>query len=186
MSKKTERTVYADDATERVGQLLSLRLPWLIVGLLGGMLATRVAAYFETLLTSEVALAFFIPVIVYMSDAVGTQTETIYVRNLSKRQLNFWVYLAKELTLGLILGLIFGFAIGAFAFLWLEKYAVALVVGLAMFASIVTATVISLVIPSLLYRGHTDPAVGAGPFTTVIQDLISLLIYFLIATLIIF
>jgi magnesium transporter len=183
---ESNQPIYADDATERISLLLRLRLPWLVLGLIFGIITTLFVGQFEKLLSQNVKLAFFIPVIVYMSDAVGTQTETIYVRNLAKKQINFFTYLSKEFVIGMVLGSIFGIASGVFAMVWLGTVEVALTVGLAMFVSILAASVISLITPTVLYREHTDPAVGAGPFTTVIQDFVTLLIYFAIATLIIF
>src|SRR5688572_3235121 len=166
--RQFKRLIYVDDATEEVGLLIRLRLPWLVVGLIVGTGITFVVSRFETVLNEQVSLAFFIPVIVYMSDAVGTQTETIYVRNLSLRQAKFSVYLVKELLLGLIIGAVSGFLIGSFAWLWLSAAKVAITVGLATFASITSSAVIALIIPTLLHKfGHSDPAVGAGPFTTV-------------------
>lgn len=183
---KEEKEQYEDDAKEGVAQLLQERLPWLIVGLIGGGIASQIAARYETLLASHISLAFFIPIIVYMSDAVGTQTETVYVRNLSRKQLNFWIYLIKEFLVGIAFGVLFGFLIGSFAYLWRLEYKIALTVGLAMAASVASAPIIALITSVTLQKEHADPAVGAGPFTTIIQDLISLFIYFTIASVIIF
>jgi len=183
-----EHYIYADDATEEVGLLVRLRLPWLLVGLVVGAVITFAVSRFEHVLASQVSLAFFIPIIVYMSDAVGTQTETIYIRNLSRHRakIKLSVYIVKELLLGLIIGTASGLLLALFALIWLGSPAIALTVGLAMMASITTAAVLALFVPTLLGRfKKVDPAVGAGPFTTAIQDLLSLLIYFLIASLII-
>lgn len=185
MLRRVKSPVYADDATESVGLLLRLRLPWLAVGLAVGSLTTVLISRFEIVLASEVRLAFFIPIIVYLSGAVGTQTETIYVRNLGRRQIKLSAYIAKEMALGLILGAIFGSLTWLFALAWLRSAAIASTVGLAMFASISAATLIALAVASLLNKEHQDPALGAGPFTTVLQDLVGLLIYFFIASAII-
>jgi len=171
-----------DDAREKISLLIEHRLPWLVVGLLGGIGLTLISSGFEKVLIQNIGLAYFIPVIVYMADAVGTQTETVYVRNLAKKQAKFSTYLIKELLLGLSLGLLFGLLIGIFAFFAFKSASIALTVGLAMFATMSVAPVIALIVPSLLQREHTDPAIGAGPFTTVIQDFVSLIVYFLIAT----
>ena len=180
------KQIYADDSTEDVSLLLKLRMPWLIIGLGIGIIITFVVSRFEAVLDQQVSLAFFIPVIVYMSDAVGTQTETIYIRNLSKKQIKFSIYFFKELAVGLAVGSIAGALLGLFAWVWLGSSSVAITVGLALLASITTAAVVALIIPTILHRGFkVDPAVGAGPFTTVLQDLISLVIYFIIASLII-
>lgn len=181
-----KKMIFADDATESPWLLLRLRLPWLLVGLLGGMIASRLVAGFEEALAQHISLAFFLPVIVYMSDAVGSQTETIYVRNASKGKLSLWVYLGKELVVGLVLGVIFGILLWAFALLWLQDTQIAFTIGLAMFVNIVIAPVLGVIVPAILQREHSDPALGSGPFTTILQDIISLLIYFGIAAYILF
>ncbi len=84
------------------------------------------------------------------------------------------------------IGALFGVIMGSFAYMWFHIAETAFTVGLAMFITMSTAPVISLIVPTIIKKEHKDPAVGAGPFTTVIQDLISLLVYFFIATVIIF
>lgn len=179
--------VYADDSTENVSLLLRLRLPSLIIGLIIGGLITILISRFQRVLNQQLSLAFFIPVVVYMADAVGTQTETIFVRNLSiKKQAKLSVYVIKELFLGAIIGLIAGALVSIFAYLWLNSVGLALTVGLAMLASITIAAVLAIFIPTIIHKiANIDPAVGAGPFTTVLQDLITVIIYFVIASLII-
>ena len=186
LKKHFKRLVYADDATEGVSLLLRLRIPWLIIGLLIGSLVTFIVSRFQTVLSSQVSVAFFIPIIVYMSDAVGTQTETIYVRNLSLKQAKFSIYLVKEVLLGLMIGALIGSLLSLFAFFWLNSAKLALTILLAMSASITSATVIALIVPTILHKLlRIDPAVGSGPFTTGVQNVVSLLIYFVIASLII-
>lgn len=178
--------MYADDARERITQLIKLRLPWLVVGLLGGIGASFIVSRFEDIISKNISLAFFVPFIVYMSDAVGTQTETIFVRNMSKGKPHFIIYIVKEFFFGLILGVLFGGATGLFAYIWLHDPKIAWTVGLAMLANVAAAPIIALIIPEILFKEHTDPALGGGPFTTIIQDILSILIYFLIASVIIF
>jgi magnesium transporter len=89
-----------------MGRLLRLRLPWLVVGLVIGMAGSMLMAQFEKLLSQNISLAFFVPIVVYMSDAVGTQTETIFVRDLAGKKVNFAKYLAKEMILGGYMGLV--------------------------------------------------------------------------------
>lgn len=78
--KKTH--LIEDDIQEPVTHLVKNRLPWLFTGLFGGIVTSIIMSHFEKILAADIRLSFFIPVIVYMSDAVGTQTETIYVRHL--------------------------------------------------------------------------------------------------------
>lgn len=171
-----------DDAKERVSLLIKDRLPWLLLGLLGGIVATILSSRFELLLAQHIHIAFFIPIVVYMADAVGAQTETVYVRNLARTKARFSGYFFKELLLGLILGAGFGSVMGTLAYVWLQDPETGLAVGLAMFATIAVAPIIALIIPTILQKEHTDPAVTAAPFTTIIQDLVSLLLYFAIAS----
>lgn len=175
-----------DDAHQTASGLVRSRLPWLIVGLLGGLIASFMVSRFQFLLEAKLELAFFIPVIVYLSDSVGEQTETIYIRNLSTFKDNFYKYLAKELLVGGYLGVILGLATSTVAYLWLRSMETALTVGLAMFVNVTIAPVVAIIIPEILFKEHADPALGAGPLTTVVQDFVSLLIYFSVASFIIF
>lgn len=175
-----------DDSKEKVTLLVKERLPWLIVGLLGGIVVTVLVSKFESILSTNISLAFFLPVIVYMSDAIGTQTENIYVRNLAKFRDNFFPYLLKEISVGITFGIIFGVLLGLFAKFWLGSTMVAFTVAIAMLINGILAPIVALVVPELLFKEHEDPALGAGPFTTILQDLISLSVYLLVATLIIF
>lgn len=185
MRNAQDKMMLEDDQKERISLLIEHRLPWLLLGLIGGIVATIFSSQFEMLLSENIQLAFFIPVIVYMADAVGTQTETVFVRNLAREKVQFHIYLFKELLLGIVLGGFFGFIAGLFSYFWFHQFQQSFVIGLSMFLTMATAPAVALVVPSIIQKEHKDPAVGAGPFTTVIQDLLSLIIYFTIATLII-
>lgn len=176
-----------DVARERVDHLIEHRIPWLVLGILGGFLATLVVSKYEAILSADIRLAFFIPMIVYMSDAVGTQTETIYVRALSgKKKIVLLRYFLKESFVGLGLGTLSGLVFGAFAYLWLGSLPVALTVGLTMLINVTFAPMLGVCIPALFKKEHRDPALGAGPVATIIQDFLSLLVYFVIASFLIF
>ena len=181
MAEKMPAVQLEDDAKERISLMIEHRLPWLLVGMIGGVLLTIFLSSFERLLERNIQLTFFMPIIVYMADAVGTQTESVFVRNLGREKVRLSLYLFKEFLLGLVLGAVFGGGIGIFAYLWFQSQDTALVVGLAMFATIAVAPVVALLIPAVIQRKHTDPALGTGPFATVIQDALSLLIYFAVA-----
>ncbi len=186
MSQVKIKNFFEDDIKEPVRILIGHRLPWLILGLLGGILTTFIVSRFELILASDLRLAFFIPIIVYMSDAIGTQTETIYIRHIKESGADFFKYMIKESLLGLGLGLIFGVTIGLIANFWLASPQIGLTVGIAMFINCTIAPVMATFIPTILYKRHKDPALGSGPLATIIQDLISVLIYFYTASLILF
>ena len=168
-------------AEEAVGRRLLHRLPWLLVGLLGAMLSAGLVAAYETELDRKVLLAFFVPGVVYMADAVGTQTETLLIRGLSVGAA-LRSFAARELVTGLIIGAVIGGAFFAFAYVAWGEADVALAVALALFASASVATVIAMLLPWLLQRLGLDPAFGSGPLATVVQDLLSIAIYLVIAT----
>jgi len=175
-----------DVTTERVDHLIEERVPWLFVGLLGGLVATFIISHYEAIISSDVRLAFFIPIVVYLSGAVGMQTETIYVRELVIKKVHLGMYVLKESIIGLCLGIISGAVLGFFANLWLKSSDIGLTLAITMIINLTLAPILGVFIPSILYKEHTDPALGAGPVATIIQDLISLLIYFFVAKAIIF
>lgn len=166
-------------------QVVWARLPWLLVGLGVGFGVTLLTSGFETSLRQNITLVFFIPVMAYMSDAIGTQSETIFIRSITLFKLNLFMYYVREFVIGGIIGLVMGFATGLFAyFLSGGSFAVALVVGISLALSMTVATMLACTTPLFLKLLGKDPAIGSGPFTTAIQDFISLLIYFSIATLV--
>ena len=163
-------------AEEPVGQRLWHRLPWLLVGLLGAMGATAIVGGFKHQLEANVLLAFFIPAVVYMADAVGTQTETVMIRALAAG-VTVRSVLRRELVTGLVMGVVIGSAFLAFALVGWGDAEVAVAVALAMFASCSIATVVAMALPAAFQRLGSDPAFGSGPLATVIQDLLSIVVY---------
>jgi len=163
-------------AEEPVAQRLWHRLPWLLVGLLGAMAATALVGGFERQLEANVLLAFFIPAVVYMADAVGTQTEAVLIRALSAG-VTVRSVIRRELLTGLIMGIVIGAAFFAFALIGWGDTEVAVAVSLAIFASCSIATCVATALPALFQRLGKDPAFGSGPLATVIQDLLSIAVY---------
>ncbi|MDO8598653.1 MAG: magnesium transporter [bacterium] len=175
-----------DLLTARVGTLIHHRLPWLLVGLAGSMVATLLVRAFDHVLEQELALAFFIPLIVYMADAFGTQTQTLYIRGRVMERIPFWRTFAREIAVALGVGAACAVLLFAFALIGFQSVALAWTVGLALMSSILIAGTLALTITALLERLGKDSALGGGPLATVIQDVVSLAIYFLIASVIIF
>jgi magnesium transporter len=163
-------------AEEPVMQRLWHRLPWLLVGLLGAMAATAIVGGFEHQLEANVLLAFFIPAVVYMADAVGTQTETVLIRALAAG-VTVRSVLRRELFTGVVMGIVIGGAFLAFALVGWGDLEVAVAVALAMFASCSIATLVATALPAAFQRLGKDPAFGSGPLATVFQDLLSITVY---------
>lgn len=162
--------------------LIKLRFPWLVIGLVGGLLASVIVSQFEQFLKQNVALAFFISIMAYMSDAIGSQTETVFIRALTNLKFSIPRYIAREILLGALMGLVFGLLSGIAAFVISGSFRIGIAVGISLFLSMTIATGLACVTPIVLKAFKQDPAVGAGPFTTAVQDLVSLTIYFTIAS----
>jgi magnesium transporter len=154
------------------------RLPWLVAGVLGSAIATFVMSHFEHALAQLPAIAFFVPGLVYLADAIGTQSESVAVRGLSLSHAGLLHLIGGETRTGLLIGA--GLSALVFPLVWLVfgdlRLALAVVAALA--AASALATGIGLILPWLLGRLGTDPAYGSGPLATIIQDVLTLVVYF--------
>jgi magnesium transporter len=164
-------------STEPVGRRLWHRLPWLLVGLAGAMVASIIVSRFENSLEQQIVIAFFVPGIVYMADAVGTQTETLVIRGLSVG-VPIGGVVRRELQTGFVIGVVLALLFFPVSLLVWREADVSLAVSLALFAACSTATIVAMALPWTFQRLRRDPAFGSGPLATVIQDLLSLIIYF--------
>jgi magnesium transporter len=167
-------------AEERISRRLWHRLPWLLIGLVGAMASAVIVGAFEEQLKEVLLLAFFLPAVVYLADAVGTQTEAILIRGLSVG-MEMPKVVRRELLTGLIIGVLIGLAFLPFALLGWGNEQVAVAVALALVAACSIATLVAMGLPLLFQRFGADPAFGSGPLATVIQDLLSILVYLAIA-----
>ncbi|HIK18339.1 MAG TPA: magnesium transporter [Leptolyngbyaceae cyanobacterium M33_DOE_097] len=155
------------------------RLPWLLVGLAGSILATFIVSRFEQVLTEQIYVSFFVPGIVYLADAIGTQTEAIAVRGLSLSQNSLSHTLLGEIQTGCFIGFILGGISFPIVSIIFSDIRLAAAVSLAIFTAGGVATSLGIMLPWALDRAGTDPAFGSGPVATIVQDVLSLLIYFL-------
>lgn len=176
------KAIMAGVSNARPLHMVGARLPWLLLGLIGGMVATGIIKWFSATLEQELALAFFIPVIVYMADAVGTQTETLFIRKELLGLTSMRRYVVREAAVGAMLALFLAIPIFPFAYLLFHQTKLAFVVSLSLFVTVFTSVFVAIGIPFCLLKMKKDPALGSGPFATVIQDILSIIIYFVIAT----
>lgn len=176
IARETELARYAIEAPP--ARRVRDRLPWLVAGLAGSFGATAVMASFEQALNERIAIAYFVPGLVYLADAVGTQTEAIAVRGLSLSHTSIGGLLAGEVRTGLSIGLVLGAL--AFVATWLVfgDLALGIAVSLSLVAAAAVASGLGLLFPWILHALGKDPAYGSGPIATVIQDIITLVIYF--------
>jgi magnesium transporter len=152
------------------------KLPWLVIGLIGAFIAADIVGAFEGRLQENVMLAFFMPGIVYLADAVGTQTETVVVRGLSAGA-GIKRFALREIVTGFLVGGVLALAFLPIALLRWGEADVAVSVALSLFAACGVATTIAMALPYTLQALGRDPAFGSGPLATVIQDILSILIF---------
>jgi magnesium transporter len=179
-----DTTVVRHASEESVPRRIWHRIPWLLLGLAGAFVAADLVGWFEVQLRTQVMLAFFLPGIVYLADAVGTQTETVVVRGLSVG-VPLRRVVGRELLTGLVIGGVLGLIACALVWWRWESGGLAVAVALSLLAACSTATIAAMTLPWLLDRLGLDPAFGSGPLATVVQDLLSIVLYFAIATAII-
>ncbi|WP_284139398.1 MULTISPECIES: magnesium transporter [unclassified Virgibacillus] len=162
------------------------RLPWLIILLFLGMLTASLISQFEDTLQKVAVLAIFIPVIAGMAGNTGTQALAVAVRGLATGEYGKGGKLKlilREGATGLITGSVSGIVIALVIFLWKDQLFLGLLVGFSIMVTLIVATLTGSLIPILMDRLKIDPAVASGPFITTINDIISVLIYFGMATL---
>lgn len=161
------------------------RLPWLIILLFLGMLTANLIGFFENTLEQIAILAVFIPLIAGMAGNSGTQALAVAVRGIATGTYGNqgWLkMLAREAGTGLISGAVCGGIITIVIYTWKGDIYLGILVGISIFASLFVATLAGTLVPMLMEKMKIDPAVASGPFITTINDIISILIYFGMAT----
>ena len=162
------------------------RLPWLILLLFIGLFSGGIISRFEETLQTVVALTFFMPMIAGMTGNTGTQSLSVVVRGLASQKLDSKQtikLIIRELWVGIIIGAICSVLILLIAYVWQGNFVLGIVVGGSLLMTLIIGTLAGTIIPLVLYRFNIDPAVASGPLITTINDILSLLIYFGMATL---
>lgn len=166
------------------------RLPWLLVGLAMGTLTAWVISRFSGLISEEVYLAAFMPLILGTGGIVGNQSSTVLIRGIATGRLNpkQWVQIVwKQIQVGVLLGVTVALLLGVIVYLMISNNPwIGPTVALAILLGIVAAAVWSVLVPLILTWFHIDPAVASQPFVTTSIDVVSALIYFSTASLLLF
>ena len=171
--------------TKSIVRSTRIRLPWLFASFLGGIVAIFIIGYFEESLKQVSYLALFIPVIMGMGGNIGIQSSTIVVRGIATGRINIrdlWSVVSKELSIGIILGVFYGVLLGTLVQLQYSIDALAISVAIGVVSSMTVAALVGSFMPMMFARIHIDPAVATGPFVTSSIDILSVLIYFQVAT----
>ena len=169
---------------------VKMRFPWLFASWIGGVMALWIIGSFDQLLKETIALASFIPIIMGMGGNIGMQTSTIIVRGLATGHVNVnesTKVVIKELSIGMILGIIYGVLLGGlayFKFIDLDiSFNLGIIVGLSIFLAMIISVFFGSIVPILMDKLNIDTAIATDPFVTTSIDILGISIYFLIARL---
>jgi len=157
---------------------LSRRLPWLIFGLVASSVITVVMVQFEHALSVNVAVAFFVPALVYIAGAIGSQAVSVSVRSLAADNVKILPLLRDELIIGVGIGAALGILAALAVLAVFGDQLLATAVGLAVLSGGTMSAVVGFGLPWVFQKLGSDPAMGSGPICTIIQDVASLFIYF--------
>ncbi|TXN37318.1 magnesium transporter [Flagellimonas hymeniacidonis] len=174
------------EADDSIWELTRARLPWLILGLFGGLGAAAIMGGFEEMISKHAILFFFTPLIAAMAGNVGVQSSAIIVQGLANDDLKGSISnrLVKEMLLALLNGIILAVLLLIFTWIWKGDFLTALAISISLVVVIIVAGIIGTFIPLFLEKRGIDPAIATGPFITTSNDIFGILIYFWIAKLI--
>ena len=156
------------------------RLPWLLIGLVGGILGAKVIGAYEEQIRIHAGMAMFIPLIAAMAGNVGVQSSAIVVQGLANNSLGLdglWKRLFKELTVGLINGAVLGLLIFLYNYFFCDDLTLTFIVSISLVAVIVFAAIFGTLVPLMLDKYKIDPALATGPFITTVNDVFGLFLY---------
>ena len=171
------------ESSDTVWVLSRARLPWLLIGLTGGILGSYVIGFFEEQIVEHAIMASFIPLILAMGGNVGVQSSAIIVQSLANNSLEIDTIakkLIKELLVALVNGLICSIIALVFCLITEKDTLLALSIGISLISVFLYAGLFGTFIPLILNKYKIDPALATGPFITTTNDVIGLLLYFLI------
>jgi magnesium transporter len=184
---------HMDEVFERIGfrvaevqnaspaKAFRLRFPWLVATMSGGLCCAVLSGFYETTLAASIILAFFLTLVLGLSESVSAQSVTVTVETLRGRQPDrVWLAraLRKEFATALMLGGTCGGVVGLVAWLWRGQALAALVIGGSIMLAMVVACVIGVTVPAVLHRFKLDPRIAAGPVSLALADIFTLLVYF--------
>ena len=173
------------ESNSSIWRISRARLPWLLIGMVGGIFSAQVISQFESGITLVPSLAFFIPLITATGGNVGVQSSAIVVQSLAKGNDHFGSImqkLLKEGLVGLLNGVLLSLLIYGIAFIFASS-TLGFVVSISLLVVVIFAAIIGTLIPLLLHKNNIDPALATGPFITTLNDVLGLFIYFTVGML---
>lgn len=168
-------------SADNLGVMARARLPWLLIGLMGGILGSRIIGQYEEQLQIHPEMAFFIPLIAAMGGNAGVQSSAIMVQGLANQtafRFSLWRRLIREFLTALLTGTVCALALLSYGLLFTDNFELSITVGTALLTVIIIASIMGTFIPLMLYRFKIDPALATGPFITTSNDILGLFVYF--------
>ena len=172
------------DFSDSVVRQSRSRIPWLVIGMIGGIAGSLILGLFEADIQKYAILALFLPLIVATGGNAGVQSSAIVVQGLASGDIDIhsiWRKLWKEFKVGLLNGFVCSAIIFIYNLIFSANFALTITVSLSLFAVILFATVFGAFIPLALNKIKIDPAIATGPFITTSNDIIGIFIYLIIA-----
>ena len=172
------------ESGDRVWQQTRARVPWLFIGLLGGIMGAQVLGANESVLSQIPSMAFFIPLIAAMAGNVGVQSSSIVVQTIASGSRDFDSFgrkILKELSVALITAIVFSTLIFIYNYFFSNSLNLTWAVSISLFIVIIFASIFGTTIPLLLNKLKIDPALATGPFITTMNDILGLIMYMMIA-----
>ncbi len=171
------------EADDSILQLSKARLPWLVLGLFGGLAAAAIMGGFENALQKFPILFFFTPLIAAMAGNVGVQSSAIIVQGLANDNIkgSMWKRLLKEVSLSLLNGVVLSLLVMIFGMVQNYDIKISITLALSLIVVIIFASLIGTFVPLILDKRGIDPAVATGPFITTSNDIFGIFIFFFIA-----
>lgn len=166
--------------SDKIWRLTRARLPWLIVGLIGEIIGSKVLEGYEVQLATHAALAFFLPLIAAMGGNSGIQSASIVVQGLANGSISMestFKKIFKEVSVAIINGIICALILFTYNFLFSDSFALTITVSVALFSVILFASLFGTFVPLTLHKLKIDPAIATGPFITTSNDIFGMIIY---------
>jgi len=173
--------------TNQVLKIAKLRLPWLLVSVIGELFTAIIISFFDDTIEKYLPIIFFLPLVAAVSGNVSSQAAIITARGLMTERFTQFPRdlistVIKELKIAFLIGIVISFIVGFISFLWLSNHILGIIVGTALLFNIVIAALIGTILPFIIYKLNKDPAFATGPLTLTITDIIGILIYLSVAT----
>lgn len=159
------------------------RIPWLIVGLVGGLAISKIIHLFEESISTNILVASFIPLVVYMANAIGIQMEAFVIRDYAiNPHIKFFPYFVRHTLVTFLISLVISYLFFWITAFFYKGYWFSAVVSMSLFVTIISSLFTGLLIPYIFEKLRLDPASAGGPVGTITQDAISVIIYLTIAS----